>query len=161
MGISSISSPGIVRWLSAFGVKYFETQEPSDLEYDPQLRVIAEWRDPETLFKDHIDNAVIEVMLECAESGKELNYSWYLLPLARITKLHSSLLNVFGIVGPIPEGMSATAGLRNQRLTDDHNAIKAKVESMAIEFKKQQNYTSPYWQLLKFTKKAMLELNYR
>lgn len=160
MGISSISSPGIARWLSLFGVKYFETQEPSDLEYDPQLRVIAEWREPETLFKNHIDNAVIEVMLERAESGKELNYSWYLLPIARIAKLYSSLLNVFGLVGPIPEGMSATAGLRNQRLTDDHNTIKDKVQSMAIEFKKQYNYTSPYWQLLKFTKKAMLELNY-
>jgi hypothetical protein len=160
MGISSISSPGIARWLSSFGVKYFQTQEPSDLEYDPQLRVIAEWRDPETLFKDHIDNAVIEVMLERAESGKELNYSWYLLPIARIIKLYSSLLNVFGLVGPIPEGMSATAALRNQRLTDDHHSIKDRVESMAIEFKKQHNYTSPYWQLLTFTRKAMLELNY-
>ena len=160
MGISSISSPGIARWLSLFGVKYFETQEPSDLEYDPQLRVIAEWRDPETLFKDHIDNAVIEVMLERAESGKELNYSWYLLPVARIVKLYSRLLNVFGLTGPIPEGMSATSALRNQRLTDDHDAIKDRTESMAVAFKKQYNYTSPYWQLLEFAEKAMLELNY-
>lgn len=160
MGISSISSPGIARWLSYFGVIYFKTQEPSDLEYDPQLRVIAEWRDTETLFKDHIDNAIIEVMLELAESGKELNYSWYMLPIARMTKLYSSLLNVFGLVGPVPEGMSATAALRNKRLTDDHNAIKERVESMAIEFKKQNNYTAPYWQLLESTKKAMLELNY-
>ncbi|MFC1650755.1 YiiX/YebB-like N1pC/P60 family cysteine hydrolase [Candidatus Latescibacterota bacterium] len=160
MGISSISSPGVARWLSLFGVKYFETQEPSDLEYDPQLSVIAEWRDPETLFKDHIDNAVIEVMLESAESGKDINYSWFMLPIARIAKFYSSLLNVFGLVGPIPEGMSATAALRIQRLTDDHNAIKDRVESMAIEFKKQNNYTSPYWQLLNFTRKAMIELNY-
>jgi hypothetical protein len=160
MGISSISSPGIVRWLTSFGVKYFKTQEPSDLEYDPQLRVIAEWRDPETLFKDHIDNAVIEVMLERAESGKELNYSWYLLPVARIIKLYSSFLNVFGLAGPIPEGMSATAALRNQKLTDDHNAIKFRTESMARKFKKQYNYTPPYWKLLTFARKALIELNY-
>jgi hypothetical protein len=52
MGISHISSPGLRKWLSAFGVTHFETQEPSDLEYDPQLVVVAEWRDPETLRKD-------------------------------------------------------------------------------------------------------------
>ena len=160
MGISSISSPGIVQWLSSFGVKYFETQEPSDLEYDPQIRVIAEWRDSKTLFKDHVDNAVIEGMLECAESGKELSYSWYMLPIARISKFYSSLLNMFGLVGPIPEGMSATAGLRNKSLTDDHSVIKSRVELLAIEFNKQQNYTAPYWQLLKFTKNVILDLNY-
>ena len=99
-------------------------------------------------------------MLERAESGKQLNYSRYLLPITRIVKLYSSLLNVFGLVGPVPEGMSATAALRNKRLTDDHNTIKARVESMAIEFKNQYEYTSPYWQLVEFTKKAMLELNY-
>jgi len=63
MGISNISSTGVRSWLATFGVRYFETQEPSDLEYDPQLRVVAEWHNPETLYKDHLDNAVIDVML--------------------------------------------------------------------------------------------------
>src|SRR5262249_20987651 len=36
-GQSSISSPGIAAWLASFGVRHFETQEPADLEYDPQL----------------------------------------------------------------------------------------------------------------------------
>jgi len=160
MGVSSISSRGIARWLSLFGVKHFETQEPSDLEYDPQLRVVAEWRDPETLFKDHIDNAVIDVMLERAEAGKDLGYSWYLLPFARISKLYSIILNLFGGVGPLPEGMNATTGLRNKQLTDDHNAIKARVEILANEFKKRHSYTPPYWQLIKFTKQAMEDLDY-
>ena len=61
---STISSPGLRRWLAGFGVTHFETQEPSDLEYDPQLVVVAEWRDPKALRDDHIDNAVIDVMLE-------------------------------------------------------------------------------------------------
>ena len=159
MGISHISSPGIVRWLSLFGVKYFETQEPSDLEYDPQLRVIAEWRDPETLFKDHIDNAVIEAMLEASEKGRDLNYSRYELPLARIAKLYSHLLNVFGLIGPVPEGMSATAGLRNNQLSEDHQAIKEEVGFMAMKFKKQNNYTAPFWQLLDFSRKVLMEMN--
>src|SRR4029453_14375858 len=67
MRLSHLSTPGVTSWLSALGVGHFETQEPSDLEYDPQLRVVAEWRDPETLFQDHADNAVIDVMLEAAE----------------------------------------------------------------------------------------------
>ncbi len=51
-GLSTISSKGTRNWLAAFGVKYFETQEPSDLEYDPQISVVAEWRDPaNTLIK--------------------------------------------------------------------------------------------------------------
>jgi len=33
-GILHISSPGLRKWLAAFGVRHFETQEPSDLEYD-------------------------------------------------------------------------------------------------------------------------------
>ena len=160
MGISRISSPGVMRWLSAFGVRHFETQEPSDLEYDPQLRVVAEWRDPESLLKDHIDNAVIEVMLERAEAGKRLEYSWYMLPLARIVKLYSSILNLFGATGPMPEGMSATAGLRNERMSEDHKAIKTRVESAAREFRRQQGYSPPYWQLLNAARTAARELNF-
>ena len=30
--------------------------QDADLEYDPQLSIVAEWRNPETLFKDHLDN---------------------------------------------------------------------------------------------------------
>ena len=86
MGISTISNPGLRRWLASFGVKNFETQEPSDLEYDPQMLVVAEWRDPGTLFADHIDNAVIDAMLEGAERGDRLEYPWYQLPLVRLAK---------------------------------------------------------------------------
>jgi hypothetical protein len=109
MGISSISSSGVSSWLASFGVRHFETQEPSDLEYDPQLRVVSEWRDPRVLFKDHIDNAVIDAMLEGAERGEKLGYDWYLLPVARIAKVYSAVLNLADMVGPVPEGISATA----------------------------------------------------
>ena len=68
-GTTRMSAPGVVRWLSYFGVTHFETQAPADLEYDPQLAVVAEWRDPETLWQDHVDNAVVEAMLEGADEG--------------------------------------------------------------------------------------------
>jgi hypothetical protein len=159
MGISSISSPGVVRWLSSFGVRYFETQEPSDLEYDPQLRVVAEWRDMETLFKDHIDNAVIDVMLEGADRGAELEYDWYMLPVARTVRLYSMLLNIFDGVGPVPEGMSAAAALRNQRLSGDHKMIAARVYEKSMKFREEHGYTAPYWQLLELCRKSVKEIN--
>ena len=66
---STISSGGVIKWLGDFGVENFITQMPSDLEYDPQLTVVAEWRNPETLRQDHVDNAVMDALYEEAEKG--------------------------------------------------------------------------------------------
>ena len=120
-GISTISSPGLRRWLASFGVRQFETQEPSDLEYDPQLSVVAEWRDAESLFDDHIDNAVTDAMLEGAERGDVLTFDWYALPVARLLKAYSWVRERTGSPGPIPQGMSPASALRN-RCTNDHNS---------------------------------------
>ena len=154
MGISSISTPGIVSWLSAFGVTHFETQEPSDLEYDPQLTVVTEWRDPETLYKDHLDNAVIDALLEGAESGEKLSYPWYLLPVGRAFKLYSIGLNLFGLIGPVPEGMNPEAALRNITFSSRHAAIKEHVIELAETFRRNEGYTAPYWKLLSFARQA-------
>jgi hypothetical protein len=156
-GISRISSPGLRKWLTAFGVRHFETQEPSDLEYDPQLAVVAEWRDQATLKKDHYDNAVTEVMLEGAEKGDELSYQLYLLPLARIVKGYSVIMNLFGIPGPIPEGMSSTAALRTQYYDKRHGAIKERLSLKADQFKADHGYAPPYWELVKLAREAKEE----
>ncbi len=157
-GLSTISSKGTRNWLAAFGVKYFETQEPSDLEYDPQISVVAEWRDPETLYKDHLDNAVTDVMLEEADSGKILSYDWYLLPMSRMLKLYSVVLNLFGSEGPIPEGMSAAAALKNVYYSDTHDQIKAELIVLANQFKIQNGYTPPYWKLVDLARQARGQL---
>jgi hypothetical protein len=157
-GISHISSPGLRKWLAAFGVRHFETQEPSDLEYDPQLVVVAEWRDQATLKKDHYDNAVTEVMLEGAEKGDELHYQWYLLPLARTVKGYSVVMNLFGKPGPIPEGMSATAALRTQYYDKQHGAIKERLTLKADQFKAKNGYAPPYWELVKLARTAKDEV---
>jgi hypothetical protein len=155
MGLSTISSDGLRRWLSAFGVRHFETQEPSDLEYDPQLAVVAEWRDPETLFKDHIDNAVIDVMLEGAERGDDLDFEWYRLAPARIAKAYSWLRNQAGGTGPIPEGMSPAAALRNKSFSDRHDTIAATVYRDAMRFRSEQGYPPPYWKLIELSRLAV------
>jgi Permuted papain-like amidase enzyme, YaeF/YiiX, C92 family len=158
MGISHVSSRGVTSWLAAFGVKYFETQEPSDLEYDPQLRVVAEWRDPETLFQDHADNAVIDAMLEEAEAGRGLDYSWLMLPLVRVAKGYSLFLNSLGRVGPVPEGMSATSALRHKAFSKRHAAIRTRLLELADGFRKQNGYVPPYWELVNLARTAKVEI---
>jgi hypothetical protein len=154
MGISHVSSPGLRTWLADFGVEHFETQEPSDLEYDPQLRVVAEWRDPEQLRKDHFDNAVTEAMLEGAETGDRLTYAWHMLPVARTMKAYSVLLNLVGSPGPVPEGMSATAALKNKYYSNKHEAIKRELVRLAEEFTQKKGYAAPYWGLLQMARVA-------
>ena len=151
-GVSTISAPGLRRWLASFGVEHFETQEPSDLEYDPQLTVVAEWRDLESLMADHIDNAVIDAMLEGAERGDVLHYEWYRLPLARVAKGYSWVMNRLGRIGPIPEGMSATSALRNEAFSTRQRALAAKVTERVDEFERENGYPPPYWVLLDFAR---------
>ena len=153
-GKSYISSVGVKAWLAAFGVEHFITQEPSDLEYDPQLRVVAEWRDFETLYKDRLDNAVVDIMLESADGGERLAFDWYMLPVARIAKASSVLLNQFGGVGPVPEGMDAAAALRNDWFSRKHDETKKKLLILAQQFKETNGYSPPYWELIKLARQA-------
>jgi hypothetical protein len=153
-----MSAPGVVRWLTDFGVTHFETQAPADLEYDPQLTVVGEWRDPEALWQDHVDSAVIEAMLEGADEGDRLTYSWYLLAPGRIAKAYCVVLNQFGGVGPIPEGMDVAAALRNLALDSRHKAIKGKVLAQAAAFHDKQGYRPPYWELVRMANRARLEI---
>ncbi len=154
MGISKISSPGLAWWLSQFGVTHFETEEPSDLEADPQLVVVAEWRDPGALLADHVDNAVVDAMLEAAERGGPLPYRWSARPAARLAKAASVCLNLVGLVGPVPEGLSATAALRMRGFMRMHGRIKERTLELADEFERRNGYRAPYWELLRLARRA-------
>jgi hypothetical protein len=152
--LSSMSGEGLTRWLAAFGVTHFETLAPSDLEYDPQVRVVAEWRDPDALWGDHLDDAVLDVMLEGAEDGDEVGYRYAKLPLARLLKGYSAVLNLFGAVGPIPEGMSAATGLRVEWLRERHGAIRSGLERRADAYREQHERRPPYWELVRLAREA-------
>lgn len=156
-GTTHMSSPGLVRWLSYFGVTHFETQAPADLEYDPQLTVVAEWRNLDALWNDHVDNAVTEALLEGADEGDGIPYSWWMLPPTRLVKAYSVTLNVFGGVGPIPEGMDSTAALRNLELTSMHEKIRDRVLAQAAAFHEKQGYRPPYWELVRMANQARKE----
>jgi len=93
-------------------------------------------------------------MLEGAEKGDEIGYQLYLLPLARIAKAYSMLLNQFGKAGPIPEGMSATTALRTEDYMGKHEAIGKRLEKKAEQYKIDHQYEAPYWALVKMAREA-------
>ncbi|HUO52105.1 MAG TPA: YiiX/YebB-like N1pC/P60 family cysteine hydrolase, partial [Gemmatimonadaceae bacterium] len=147
-GLSTISAPGLRRWLAEFGVTHFETEEPSDLEYDPQLVVVAEWRDPSALLRGQIDDAVVDAMLERANAGWDIPYKWWQLPLARLAKGWSAVLNAFGKVGPVPEGMSASGALRQKAFMRVQRETVARVTALANDVRARTGAPPPYWVLL-------------
>jgi hypothetical protein len=153
--LSRVSSPGTAAWLAAFGVRHFETHEPSDLEYDPQLSVVAEWRDPEVLFKDHVDNAVVDALLEAAAGGLRIEAPPAMLPLGRLAKAYSVALNLTGRVGPVPEGMSATAALRARRLGQLHTGLARDVVTRAGAFAVARGHRPPYWELVTLARESL------
>jgi hypothetical protein len=152
---SRFSSPGLARWMAALGVRHLSTHGPSDLEYDPKLRVVAEWHDPEALFLDHVDNAVTDALLERAEAGAEFEYSRALLPIVRTLKGYSLILNSWGAVGPVPEGMSATVALRARWLTQVHELAREGVVARSEEFENEHGYRPPYFRLIEFAEASL------
>lgn len=152
--VSTISSQGIVDWLQAFGVENFVTQMPADLEYDPQLAVVAEWRDPQTLLKDHVDNAVMDVLLESANAGEALDYPAWRLPIARALKAYCVVRNALGRECAIPEGMSATQALKSRTFTQRHARLVLRVQQRVRDFIEEQGYVPPYWQLVQLARAA-------
>lgn len=146
---SGVTSKGARNWLYNVGVRDFESEMPSDLEYDHQLEYVGEWWDRNALIKDHIDNAAMDVLFERADAGAKLNYNRLKLPMARVMKFYGMIQNLFGKPSMIPEGMNAETALRNQELENLHNQLTEYITKQALTFQKQKGYFPPYWQLLK------------
>jgi hypothetical protein len=151
---TTMSSPGVVNWLGDFGVRYFETQAPADLEYDPQLSVVAEWRDRDALWQAHVDDAVVDAMLEGADRGDRFTCPSYLLVPAGLVKGYSVVLNYFGGVGPVPEGMDTCTAVKSTELDKTHKALKREVLASAALFEEKNGYRPPYWELVRMAEKA-------
>lgn len=155
---SGISHPGAVAWLNSFGVQYFSTQMPSDLEYDNEMMLIAEWYDRDLLWEDHVYNAAMDALYEQAKKGLSPEASYWLLSVARVLKGWSIMKNKLGYIGPIPEGMNATTALKNTWLTENHEDLVKRVKVSATEFQKTKGYLPPYWQLVKMANMHAAEI---
>jgi len=150
---STVSSAGIVSWLSTFGVENFFTLLPADLEYDPSLSVVSEWRSRDTLAKDRLDNAVMDALISRANAGEKLSYNRWMLPVARVLKAYSLIMNGMGRVAIIPEGMSVLTTLTNEEFKRRFRETKSLTLRMAEEFEKEEGYPPPYWELVEMAKR--------
>jgi hypothetical protein len=148
-GLSRVSAPGLRRWLWGLGVREFVTQEPSDLEYDPQLVVVAEWRDLPTLREERLSAAATDAMLVRAEGGWDPEISRTQLPLVRVLRVASALLRAFGANGPVPEGMTSTAALRSRAYSAEHDRLVKRLGARAEAFRAERGYEPPYWELFR------------
>ncbi|MGD8867469.1 MAG: YiiX/YebB-like N1pC/P60 family cysteine hydrolase [Gemmatimonadales bacterium] len=155
---SDMSEPGLVRWLASLGVRHFTTLVPSDLEYDPRLAAIAEWRDVSMLRQHRFDDVTIDVLLQGADEGDRLGYHWYHLPVARLLKTWSGVQVLLGAVPTIPKGMSAPTALRVDALSHRvHPTLRAAIEERAVAFRRQNGYEAPYWVLVEAGRQALAE----
>jgi hypothetical protein len=153
---SAMSAPGLARWLGAMGVRELTTLVPSDVEYDPQVRAVAEWRDAPALMDFRLDNAIIDALLEEAERGTGLGYPWYALPAARGLKAYSVAHSALGGQPTIPDGMSAATALRVDALVSKiHPVLKADLESRAAAFREERGFEAPYWTLVELARASV------
>ena len=154
---STISSPGLKDWLGALGARHFVTIVPTDLEYDPRLGAVAEWRNPETLRQDRFDNVTMDALLEGAEKGDRLTYTWYKLPVATIVKGWSLFQSLLGATPKIPNGMSASTALTVDGLMNRiHPLLRSDIQESAARFKESNGYEAPYWILMDIARKALI-----
>jgi hypothetical protein len=119
--------------------------------------VVAEWRDPALLFRDHVDNAVTDAMLEAAAHGADLEPSWWQWPVGRVLKGYSWLRERFGGTGPIPEGMSVGAALRSRAYSAIHARLADRVTAAAVAWQVAHGYPPPYWTLVALAERAVGE----
>lgn len=155
---SDMSEPGLVRWLASLGVRHFTTLVPSDLEYDPRLGAVAEWRDVSLLRQHRFDDVTMDVLLQAADEGDRLGYHWYHLPVARLLKTWSGVQALLGAVPTIPKGMSAPTALRVDALSHRvHPTLRAAIEQRAAAFRRQNGYEAPYWVLVEAGRQALME----
>ncbi|MDX8411318.1 MAG: YiiX/YebB-like N1pC/P60 family cysteine hydrolase [Mariprofundaceae bacterium] len=153
---TTMSSPGVRRWLGDMGVTHFTTLAPSDLEYDSQLVSVVEWRDSKVLKDDRVDNAIMDALLEKANHGLRLVYPAYKLPLAGVVKMWSWMQPILGLEPNIPKGMSLGAALRIRALVDDvYPVLRTELKSKARGFLLANGYEPPYWTLLKLAQETI------
>ena len=97
-----------------------------------------------------LDNAAVDAIIDWVNQGNVIPENQLLLPIYRFVKLYSYILNQFGYVGPIPEGMSSEAALKHEAYSKFHSSIKEHILIEAEEFWKAYKYRAPYWLLTEF-----------
>jgi len=155
---TTMTLPGLRAWLGGMGVAHFTTLAPSDLEYDPDLIPVVEWRDSAVLMADRLDNVIMDALLTEAEHGLRLGYPFYKLPLAGLVKLVSPIQSLTGMTPTIPKGMSPETALHADTLVHVvYPVLRRALKQRTQSFLTANGYQPPYWRLLDMAEAVVRE----
>ncbi|MEJ2113893.1 MAG: hypothetical protein P8X62_09470, partial [Flavobacteriaceae bacterium] len=98
---------------------------------------------------------VMDVLISQANQGEKLDYNFWLLPLARVIKAYSFILNSFGKEGIIPEGMNATTALKNNYFVNRFQGLKSMTLKKIEHFRSENGYLPPYWKLVELAEESL------
>lgn len=151
-----LTAGGLTRWLGDMGVTQFTTLIPSDIEYDPRLAPVAEWRNADALMQDRLDNVTLDVLLEAAGRGDRLGYAWPNLLTGTLVKAWSGLESVVGAKRTVPEGMTVETLLRVHSLMKTvHPKLRAGIVRASEAYRVERGYPPPYWSLSDLARKEL------
>ena len=155
---SHLDTPGIIRLLGPLGVRQFVTLTPQDLELDPRLALVAEWRYVDALRKDRIENALIGSLFGAAERGASLRAPRLLLAESRLIRGFSDVQSHLGFSPAMPAGMSASCAARAEGFQEHiYPTLMQAISQKAEAFKRAEGYEPPAWVLTGFARDALTE----
>ena len=156
---SGISSPGAASWLRLLGIRDINIILPSDLQFNPGLAPVAEWRSTGSLRDRRYESAVFDALLNGAEKGDRLGYPLYKLPGAVLLKVWSMVQKIRGGKPDIPEGIGAVTALRLTSLSEVIlPRLKEDVKNTATNHRRAKGYEPTYRELYEM---ALNALSYR
>lgn len=147
LNISGVNSENNQKWLQQLGVKHYDYIEPFEFEFDPNLEYVGEVLSAEHFMEENVELAITYAALENFEE-ETLSDNIMNLPKARLMKFYSSSLNLFGIEGPIPKGMSAETSVAYQKFEDNFGKIYSSMNSKIDSFETHNQFRPTYPRLL-------------
>jgi len=155
---SRLDTPGIIRLLGPLGVRQFVTLTPQDLELDPRLAAVAEWRYIHALRKDRIENALIGALFGAAERGASFRAPPFLLAESRLIRGFSNVQSFLGFPPAMPEGMNPSSAARAAGFQKHiYPTLMLAISNKAEAFRRAEGYEPPAWVLAGFAKEALNE----
>ena len=149
-------SPGLAAWLHSLGVRNLSLLVPSDLEYEPGLALVAEWRNIEQIRQERIKNALYDALTAGAGMGDRLGYPMDEAPLALLVKGWSVVQFYRGKESKIPDGMGALDALRYRAFTGRvYPHFEKNLRGAAVWLNKKQGFEPTFWQLAGLAKKTI------
>lgn len=128
--------------------------EPFEMEYDPKLIVAGEWYETKTLYDQRVLTAATSTLILSNNEAGFVN-PWK-LPMYRVIKAYSMILNQFGANGPIPKGVSAQTHMVRVALVKQQKKALTELKKELAKYESEQNHKATYLKMLQSAK----EINY-